>query len=196
MKQSKPLPKGAKVAIALVVVITVIAIIAVLAPDSGNAGQREPATDNNGQTISTTTQTPAQAPAEDTIAVNQTIAVNGLSYTATEIKRSKGASLNSPANGNVFIGVKFTVENSTSENKIVPALGLFDTYADNAKYLYSANSLMAFGNPIGGDLAPGKQMVGWHAIEVPSDAKTLTLEFGLLYRDSANNKFVFEIPQG
>ena len=199
MKQSKPLPKGAKIAIALVAVITVIAIIAVLTPDSGNADQREPSTDTYGQAISTTTtQTPTQAPAEDTIAVNQTITVNGLSFTATEIRRHSGTTFTKPTEADkVFIGVKFTVKNTSAENKSVAYLApIFDSYADSTKCLLAPMGQTLFGTALNGDLAPDMNMEGYHVIEAPSNAKTLTLEFGVLYRDSANNKFVFEIPQG
>ena len=105
MKQSKPLPKGTKIAIALVAVITVIAIIAVLAPDSGNTDQREPATDINGQAISTTT---TQAPTQASALVNQ----NGVKISVEGIK-SKAELFG------VGEGLAFLVENSSASDIII-----------------------------------------------------------------------------
>lgn len=104
MKQSKPLPKGAKVAIALVSIIAVIAIVAVLASDSGGTEQRTPATDTNGQTVSTTTQAPAQATAlVDKDGVK--ISVEGL--------KSKAELFG------VGEGIAFLVENSRTDGVII-----------------------------------------------------------------------------
>ena len=100
MKQSKPLPKGAKVAIALVVAITVIAIIAVLASNSGDTGQREPATDANGQTVS--------APAQASALVDQ----NGVRISVEGLKSSRELF-------GVGEGIAFLVENSRTDGVII-----------------------------------------------------------------------------
>lgn len=182
--------RKAGTACAIVVLVAVIAIFAVLM-NSGDGSTKEPATDSNGQTIATT-----QAPAKDTIALDKTIAMNGLSFTATEIQRNNGTTFVKPSEeGKAFVGVKFTVENTSSENRTVAYLSLFDSYADDMKCLLASTGQALFGTALNGELAPGKKMEGYHVIEVPANAKTLTLEFSALYRDGSNEKFVLDIPQ-
>ena len=148
--------------------------------------------DASGQTIITT-----KAASKDAIQLNQTISANGFSFNAVEIKRSAGSILASPSDGNVFISVKFIIENTSSQNKSLAYLApIFESYADNTKCLLSPTGQFLFGNVLNGDLAPGMRMEGYHVIEAPAGARVLTLELGVLYRDNEVKKFILEIPQG
>ena len=207
MKEKKKLSKGQRLIVALILIAAFIFIIAALASLGGGMdGAKEPATDANGQAVTTTITTKAsraqttkttKAPAQSILAINETIQASGLSFNAREIKRHPGTTFVRPSEeGKVFIGVRFIVENLSSENKSVAYLGpLFDSYADNIKCLLAPMGQSLYGVALNGDLAPGMKMEGYHVIEAPASAKTLTLELGALYRDSANMKLVLEIPQ-
>jgi len=181
-EQPKKKKKGLAVFLCLAVVILAVVLIAKVA--SGSDGGTE--------------KTSADAPNGNVASLNETIKANDLSFTATEIRKEAGNTFTSPSEqGKVFVGVKFTIENTGATNKSVAYIApIFDTYADNAKCLLAPLGQTIFGNALNGDIAPGMSMTGWHVVEVPRDAKTLVIELGVLYRDSANVRISLDIPQG
>ncbi|MCL2884064.1 MAG: DUF4352 domain-containing protein [Oscillospiraceae bacterium] len=133
-----------------------------------------------------------------TVQVNQSIALTNLTFTATQLTRSEGTTFAKPADGNVIVAVKFTVENTSAADQIIGALMLFDSYADNTKVLISTTGMMIFTPPLDGTLAAGKSMVGYHVVEVPAGAQVLTLNFNVVMPnngDTSGKKFTFNIPQ-
>lgn len=129
---------------------------------------------------------------EQTFALNETAVFSTLKITATEVKESKGDSFFGPDDGNVFVGVKFMVENISDEEQTVSSLLLFDAYADDVSCDLSITAATAFdGGTIDGTIAAGKKLVGWYAMEVPKDWKTIELQVKSNWLSSASAKFVF-----
>lgn len=130
---------------------------------------------------------------EETFGLNESATFKDLKFTATEIKESEGEDFFTPESGNVFVGVKFEIENISSEEQALSSLLLFEAYADDVKCDYSINAACAFDNgTLDGDLAAGKKMVGWYAVEVNKDWKTIELEVQSSWLSNNSAKFVFE----
>lgn len=111
-----------------------------------------------------------------TFALNETAVFKNLKITATELKESDGESFFKPESGNVFVGVKFTIENISDEEQTVSSLLLFDAYADDVSYSYSITGTTAFGNEtVDGTIAPGKKIVGWYGVEIPANWEELEI---------------------
>ena len=128
----------------------------------------------------------------DTFGLNETAVFSDLKFTATEIKETHGDSFFAPEAGNVFVGVKFTVENISTERQSISSLLLFDAYVNDVKCGYSFNADCAFdSNTLDGDIAPGKKLVGWYAVEVPSNWHCLELDVLANWLSNDAARFVF-----
>ena len=150
------------------------------------AGCADIATNDGGSTATETTT-------EDTYGLNETAELKTLKFTATEVKESDGDDFFTPEDGNVFVGVNFTIENISDEEQSVSSILLFEAYADDVKCDYSINAQCAFDNgTLDGSIAPGKKMVGWYAIEVPSDWEEIEFDVQSDWLSSKNARFVFK----
>ena len=131
---------------------------------------------------------------QDTFSLNETAVFKDIKVTATEIKKSDGESFFSPDDGNVFIGVNFTIENTSDKDQALSSLLLFDAYADEIKLSWSLSAQAAFSDgTLDGSLSPGRKMVGWYAVEVPKDTKTVELEVKSSWLSSKKAVFEFDV---
>lgn len=129
---------------------------------------------------------------DTTFGLNVTAEFPDLKITATEIQESKGNSLFTPDAGKVFVGVKFTVENTSNKDQVISSLLLFTAYVDDVKCNYSVSAATTFADgTVDGTVAPGKKLVGWYAVEVPVDWKTMELDFKTELLSSTTAKFLF-----
>ncbi len=138
------------------------------------------------------TEQVASSDTEQTYSLNETAVFTDLKFTAIEIKESNGDGFFVPESNNVFVGVKFTIENISDEEQTISSLLMFESYADDIKCDYSINAECAFDDgTLDGSIAPGKKLVGWYAIEVPSNWSKI--EVNVLSEWLSNNpaKFVF-----
>ena len=124
--------------------------------------------------------------------LNESAVFKDLKFTATEIKESNGTDFFVPDAGNVFVGVKFEIENISSETQNLSSLLMFSAYADDTKCEYSISAACAFENTLDGEISAGKKLVGWYAVEVPKDWKTLELEVQSTWLSNNPARFVFE----
>lgn len=124
--------------------------------------------------------------------LNESAVFKDLKFTATEIKESDGTDFFVPDAGNVFVGVKFEIENISSETQALSSLLMFSAYADDVKCDYSVSAACAFEKTLDGEISAGKKLVGWYAVEVPKGWKTLELEVQSSWLSNNPAKFVFE----
>lgn len=131
-----------------------------------------------------------------TFGINETAVFDNLKFTATEVKVSSGQDFYTPEAGNVFVGIKFIIENISQEEQAVSSLLLFDGYADDIKCAYSFSATCAFDEgTIDGNIAPGKKMVGWYALEVPAEWSNIDLVVKANLWAASSATFVFENDQ-
>ncbi len=123
--------------------------------------------------------------------LNEVATFKDLKFTATEITESSGTQLFSPDEGNVFVGIKFTIENISSEEQSVSSILLFEPYCDDIKVDYSLSASAAFEGSLDGSIAAGKKIVGYYSIEVPSSWNTIELEVKGNWLSSQSATFVF-----
>ena len=129
---------------------------------------------------------------EEIFGLNETAVFNTLKFTATELKETNGTQFFKPESGNVFVGIKFTVENISEEEQNVSSILLFDAYSDDIKTDYSFSAVCAFDSEtLDGALAPGKKIVGWYAVEIPSSWANIELDVKSDWLSNSTAKFVF-----
>ncbi len=129
----------------------------------------------------------------ESFALNETAVFKNLKITAEELQESSGTEFFTPEEGNVFVGIKFTIENISDEEQSISTLLLFDGYADDVKTDYSVNASCVFDEgTLDGDIASGKKMVGWYALEVPQDWSNIELNIQSDLMNDSSAKFVFK----
>lgn len=131
-------------------------------------------------------------PKNEEFGLNEIAVFEDLKFTATELKESKGTDFFKPEAGNVFVGVKFTIENISNEEQSVSTLLLFEGYVDDVKCDCSINASCAFDEgTLDGSVSAGKKLVGWYALEVPKNWKTIELQVQSNWLSNSSAKFVF-----
>ena len=136
--------------------------------------------------------TPSASKKNESFGLNETAVFENLKITATEVKESKGESFFKPESGNIFVGVNFTIENISDEEQTISSILLFDGYVDDINCELSISASAAFGSKmLDGTLAPGKKLVGWYAVEIPENWKTLELNVQSEWLSSTSANFVF-----
>ncbi len=129
---------------------------------------------------------------EDIFGLNETAVFDDLKFTASELKESSGTGFFTPESGKVFVGIKFTIENTSKEEQSVSTLLLFDGYADDIKCDYSFNAACVFNEgTLDGSIAPGKKLIGWYSLEVPRDWLNIELNVQSDWLSNSTAKFVF-----
>lgn len=114
---------------------------------------------------------------DETFKLNETAVFKNLKITANELKESAGEDFFTPEDGNVFVGVKFTIENTSDEEQSISSLLSFTAYIDDVKCDYSISAATVFNEgTLDGSIAPGKKLVGWYSVEIPSDWESLEID--------------------
>ena len=127
-----------------------------------------------------------------TFGLNETAVFNTLKITATEIKETNGSTYFTPEEGNVFVGVNFTIENITDEEQAISSILLFDAYVDDVACDLSFTASAAFDSKtVDGTIAAGKKLIGWYAVELPADWAELELNVKANWLSNSSAKFVF-----
>lgn len=113
-----------------------------------------------------------------TFGVTDTAVFDTMKITANEMKESDGVDFFTPEDGNVFVGVEFTIENTSSSDVNISSLIQFTSYADGEKCDYSISAACAFDDgTLDGTVSPGKKLTGWYAVEIPEDWEELEIQF-------------------
>lgn len=132
-----------------------------------------------------------QETGKNTFGLNETASFRNLKFTAVEFKESTGANFFVPEDGNVFVGVKFSVENISDEEQSISTLLMLEGYADDVKCAYSISAATVFSDgTLDGSIAPGKKLVGWYALEVPENWNTIEIVIKPDLLSDKNVKFV------
>ena len=129
---------------------------------------------------------------EETFGMNEAAVFDDLKFTATDLEESEGSEYNKPEDGNVFVGVKFEIENISDEEHSISSVLLFNAYVDDVQCDDSFSADLAFDKTLDGELAPGKKMIGYYSLEVPKDWKKIELDVQSSWLSASSARFLFE----
>lgn len=163
----------------------VLLVVLMVCMTACGEGVEKEVTDSNGET--TTIQ-------DTTFGLNETAVFDNLKITATDLKESNGVEYFEASEGNVYVGVKFEIENISDEDQSISSIMMFSSYVDDTASDYSISALMAFdenGNTLDGTLAPGKKMSGYYAVETSKDWETLEIVVKPDMIDDTKASFIF-----
>ncbi len=123
--------------------------------------------------------------------------LDNLSFTPTEIAQVPPSSdaIFSAKDGNVFLIVKFDVENISEEEAIITTLGMFTAYVDGKQVDLSIKAYTALSNvtQLDGSIAPNETKTGHFIVEVPEKWQ----EFKIVIKSSilSSNRALFTFNQ-
>ena len=120
-----------------------------------------------------------------------------ITYMASGVYKT-GTQFLKPAEGNMYIFLRFFVENTGSGDKTVTSFD-FDCYADG----YSCDGFYGADDSLSASLSPGRTATGAVYFEVPKDADEIEVEYEVDFWSDKKVKFVYEgdkdsgfVPQG
>ena len=180
-----------------VIITTLLSIVSILAVWFGVYKVLNLDADGNKNSTHTASRTSAAASAikddaGDTFGLNETAVFENLKFTAIEIKEYDGTKHVKPQSGKTFVGIKFIIENISNEEQYVSSLMLFTAYADDIKCDFSLNANVAFDEgTLDGEIAAGKKLMGWYALEVPENWSKIDLEVKSEWLSGSSAMFVF-----
>lgn len=178
----------------------VIAVIAILIISGTLTEDDEPKKVDKTETSSSETNSNTDTSKENTdktttFTIGDTAELNDVQVTMVDYEESTGSDFNKPADGNVFVLVKFEIANNSDAELTISSIMSFDAYADDYSLNYSLGAIMEKpdNSQLDGTIAAGKKMNGWIGYEVPTDWKNIEIHF----TDNAwsNNEFVFNIDK-
>lgn len=135
---------------------------------------------------------PAENTEKESFNIGETASFNDLKITADRIEYPTEDSLFKPDDGNVYLGVHFTIENISDKDIAISSMLLFTAYLDNIKTSLSITASAAFSEgTIDGTVAPGKKLSGYYAVEASEAWEKLEIHFAADLLTSTKNKAIF-----
>ncbi len=155
--------------------------------------QKEPFKETGSQEVEKQESTDSNLKEELVFGLNETAVFSNLKVTATSMEVSQGKNYLEPEEGNVFVGIQFTIENVSQEDQSVSSLLMFEGYVDDVKASLSFTASTVFsGGTLDGTIAPGKKLVGYYALEVPESWGTIELNVQDDWLSDQTAKFIFK----
>lgn len=159
----------ALVAVLLLFILFVI-IFTVLSDDSDDKAKKvgnSNLSDNTGEAT------------KDLFEVGEIAEYNDIQVSVLDFETSNGNNFSKPDSGKEFVYVNVEIANNSDDELTVSSLLSFDAYCDDYKLDFSSGALLALDgrNQLDGKISEGKKMNGYLGLEVPSDWKTIELQF-------------------
>lgn len=114
---------------------------------------------------------------------NETAQFDNFTITALEIVQMEifEDDVLKPKKGNVFVSVRFCIENISDEQVIISSLGMFKSYADGNEVEMSVTGSTEFTSRFYEETAidcvmnSGDKKTGWYTVEIPEDWQELNI---------------------
>ncbi|NGT03890.1 DUF4352 domain-containing protein [Clostridium perfringens] len=112
----------------------------------------------------------------ETFKVGDTIQTKDFKITVNKVETSEGGEFVKPKDGNEFIKVDITIENTSKEEQNVSSMIMFKV-VDKDGRSYNQAIVEDQNGQLDGKVAPGRKMTGEYVVEVPKGDTGLQLEF-------------------
>lgn len=109
---------------------------------------------------------------EEVFGLGDSVLLDGVTVTLTDVTVSDGGQFNKPTDGNEFVLLRFEIENNSNKEIAVSSLLTFVAYFDGYSTNFSLSGLLEKeGQQLDGKIAVGKKMDGSVAYEASKDWK-------------------------
>ncbi len=174
MVENKGTSLGKKVGFGCLGLIVLIIIISV-------ASSGKNSTQKVDSPSATTTTTTSSTKSEDKVyGVGDSVKLNKAIVTVNKVETSTGGTYSNPAEGNKWVNVNVTVENTDSTNQFVTTLGqMFIKDSDNNSFQVAVTdkALSDPNNSLDGSIIAKSKRTGWVGFEVKNDSKGLQFQY-------------------
>lgn len=112
----------------------------------------------------------------ETFKIGDTIQTKDFKITVNKVETSEGGEFVKPKDGNEFIKVDITIENTSKEEQNVSSMIMFKV-VDKDGRSYNQAIVEDQNGQLDGKVGPGRKLTGEYVVEVPKGATGLQLEF-------------------
>lgn len=162
-------------------VIMVIGVIGSMGSDSKKVGS------NSG---STETSNTAKQPAQEMYKIGDKVQMGDVILTVNKVETSQGAQYTKPSEGNQWVDVNMTIENTGSSQQYITTMGqMFVIDADNNQYQVAVTGKrLANAGSLGmdGALVAKAKKTDWVGFEVPKTSKGLKFQYNASFFSNKN----------
>ncbi|MGL5153055.1 MAG: DUF4352 domain-containing protein [Clostridium sp.] len=111
--------------------------------------------------------------------VSDVVELKGLNFVVNKVYTVEGDEFTKPKDGNEYIAIDCTVENTSNEEKAISSIMMFKVVdSDGRACDYSLMGLTAAkAGQLDGNVGAGRKMSGVYVVEVPKGTKGLEMEF-------------------
>ena len=179
-------------------ILSALLVVAVFVSMAIASGSSDTPSKEAGTASKASAAASAATSSGQTFGLNDTAVFKNLKVTATEIKTSTGSTYLKPSDGNIYVGVNFTIVNTSNKDQVISSALDFDAYTDNNSASESITGASAFGSgtkTIDGKIAPGKQLQGYYVIEAPKTTKVIEIQFKADLFGGSKAVFKFDMPK-
>ena len=169
--------------------ILVLLLVAVLAIGSSSSEPSEP--EKVGEV---SVDNVAEEKGTQIFNVGDVVEVDNIRASITGIEKSQGNQFTNPEDGNEYVFVNMTIENTSNEELNLSSLLCFNSYVDDvvADISFSAQVSKDSNKTMDGTIASGKKIVGNLAYELPVDWENLEIHFEPNFWNNSSIKWIVQ----
>ena len=154
----------------------IVIVIIIIASSGGNKAKK--VGDNNSQTVNSSTNSKVD---NETFEVGDQVKMGDSIITVNKVEYSQGGQYSKPAEGNEWVNLNITIENTGSTQQYITTLGqMFVRDADKNSYQVSVTN-KAMENPgslgLDGQVIAKSKRTGWVGFEIPKISKGLQFQY-------------------
>ncbi|MBU3154771.1 DUF4352 domain-containing protein [Clostridium estertheticum] len=167
----------------LVGIVVIVAIV--IASNIG--GETKPTIATNTATTQTTAKVKATTPvAQTSFKVGDNVKLKNYNVKVNKVYTVEGDEYTKPAEGNEFLAIDCTVENTSSTEQSISSIMMFKVVDKDgrAKDISIMGITASKAGQLDGKVGAGRKMSGVYAVEVPKGTKGLELEFNASFLSS------------
>jgi hypothetical protein len=162
-------------------ILTVLLVILVIGFIGMANGDSESSSSSTANTASNTKQEEKKEPQKESYKVGENIKLGKVIVTINQVEKSMGGQYTKPAEGNEWVELNMTIENTGNTQEFITTLGqMFILDSENNQYQVAVTS-KALENPgvmsLDGAIVAGAKKTGWVGFEVPVEATGLKLQY-------------------
>jgi hypothetical protein len=165
------------------IALIVVAVITGSGSDSKKVG-------SNTDTTNTKTTTENSQPSQETYKVGDKVQMGDIILTVNKVEPSTAGQFTKPSEGNHWIDVNMTLENTGSNQEYITTMGqMFVIDSDNNQYQVAVTGKrMQNAGSLGldGALVAKAKKTDWVGFEVPTTAKGLKLQYNASFYSNKN----------
>jgi hypothetical protein len=171
----------------IVVVIIVLSVVASMANKGGSSSQK---VGENGSNANTAKSDSKQETQQQTYKVGDKIQMDKVILTVNKVETSQGGQYTKPQEGNQWINLNMTIENTGSTQEFITTMGqMFVLDDQNNQYQVAVtDKRLANAGSLGldGAIVAGAKKTDWVGFEAPKTAKGLKLQYNASFWNNKN----------